>query len=180
MVDRGDTRDRIIEALKGVLIEGGSSAVTLEGVAAAAGVSKGGLLYHFPSKAALLRGLLDDLEADLAEQLGAVADQPAGVARFYLQASTPSTDEELALFRSMIAALRTRDGAEDDARMLRALFEQWARPLRAAVDDPVLAETIKLVGDGIYLGALLGLTPPDPKVRDAMIERLLTQLPPDV
>ncbi|GCB56911.1 hypothetical protein rerp_33190 [Rhodococcus erythropolis] len=49
-----DTRDRILDALEKLLLVSGVAQVTLEGVAAEAGVSKGGLLYHFPSKEALL------------------------------------------------------------------------------------------------------------------------------
>ena len=47
----------------------GAQALTLDAVAAEAGVSKGGVLYHFASKRALIDGLierwLDDFEARL-------------------------------------------------------------------------------------------------------------------
>ena len=39
----------------------GAAALTLDAVAAEAGVSKGGVLYHFGSKRALIDGLLDAL-----------------------------------------------------------------------------------------------------------------------
>ena len=45
-----ETRDRILDALQRILVRKGTAAVTLESVAAEAGVSKGGLLYHFRSK----------------------------------------------------------------------------------------------------------------------------------
>ncbi|MEA2177259.1 MAG: hypothetical protein QOG77_556, partial [Solirubrobacteraceae bacterium] len=44
------TRDRLIDAFENLLVTVGSRAATLDAVAAAADVSKGGLLYHFPSK----------------------------------------------------------------------------------------------------------------------------------
>jgi AcrR family transcriptional regulator len=50
-------RERILEAAERVVGEVGAARVTLDGVAQAAGVSKGGLLYHFPSKEALLGAL---------------------------------------------------------------------------------------------------------------------------
>ena len=52
---------RILGALRDLLSRGGTGAVTLESVAAAAGVSKGVLLYHFPSKSALYLRLLADI-----------------------------------------------------------------------------------------------------------------------
>jgi AcrR family transcriptional regulator len=53
----GGARDRILEAAERVVTEVGAARLTLELVAQAAGVSKGGLLYHFPSKESLLSAL---------------------------------------------------------------------------------------------------------------------------
>src|SRR5690606_1251603 len=51
-------RERVLDAYETILLTEGERAATLEGVAAAAGVSKGGLLYHFASKDQLADGLL--------------------------------------------------------------------------------------------------------------------------
>ena len=48
-----DTRDRILDAFEALVLEHGERAGTLAATAGAAGVSKGGLLYHFGSKAKL-------------------------------------------------------------------------------------------------------------------------------
>jgi AcrR family transcriptional regulator len=50
-------RDRILEAAERGVAEVGAARLTLDGVAQSAGVSKGGLLYHFPSKETLLGAL---------------------------------------------------------------------------------------------------------------------------
>jgi AcrR family transcriptional regulator len=50
-------RDRILEAAERVVAEIGAAKLTLDVVAQAASVSKGGLLYHFPSKESLLGAL---------------------------------------------------------------------------------------------------------------------------
>jgi len=47
-----------LNAADALLAEEGIAAFTLEVVAARAGISKGGLLYHFPTKEALLAGLM--------------------------------------------------------------------------------------------------------------------------
>ncbi|WP_414171132.1 TetR/AcrR family transcriptional regulator [Clavibacter tessellarius] len=49
-------RDRILDAFEELLVQQGERGTTLESVAAAAGVSKGGLLYHFGGKEALVEG----------------------------------------------------------------------------------------------------------------------------
>jgi AcrR family transcriptional regulator len=51
--------DRILDAAGAVVMKHGAQALTLDMVAAAAGISKGGLTYTFPSKEALLSALLD-------------------------------------------------------------------------------------------------------------------------
>lgn len=58
-MDPNLTRDRILDAALNVIGEAGACRMTLDAVAAAAEVSKGGLLYHFPDKESLLRGVLD-------------------------------------------------------------------------------------------------------------------------
>ncbi len=40
----------ILDAASRVVLDKGASALTLESVAEQAGISKGGLLYHFPTK----------------------------------------------------------------------------------------------------------------------------------
>ena len=55
------TRARIRVAAAKVIERDGAGHLTLEKVAAQADLSKGGLLYHYPSKDALLQGLLNHL-----------------------------------------------------------------------------------------------------------------------
>ncbi|WP_280316797.1 TetR/AcrR family transcriptional regulator [Nocardia wallacei] len=175
------TRDRILDALESLLLDKGMSQVTLENVAAAAGVSKGGLLYHFKSKDALLAGLVRRLGERTEEQLNTAAAQGKSVAEWYLQTPSPDNDTdalELALYRSMVAAMRTVDAAHDehDDEVQQALVEvldSWSTGLDDEIDDPVRADIIRLVGDGVYLRALLGLSPIDPARYRAVVTHLL-------
>ncbi len=56
-----NARETIIDAAEDVAIEVGARHLTLDAVAAKSGVSKGGLIYHFPNKEALLNAMLDRL-----------------------------------------------------------------------------------------------------------------------
>nr|WP_308212139.1 MULTISPECIES: TetR/AcrR family transcriptional regulator [Nocardia] len=175
------TRDRILDALETLLVDKGMSQVTPENVAAAAGVSKGGLLYHFKSKDALLAGLVRRLGERADEQLRQATAQGRSVAEWYLQTPNPDNDAdalELALYRSMVAAMRTveapHDPADDEVqRALADVMTSWKDGLDAELDDPVRAELIRLVGDGVYLRALLGLPQTPPELYRAVIDRLL-------
>ena len=54
-------RDAVLDAFEELLIDVGERAATLDAVAKRAGVSKGGLLYHFPNKEALITATLERL-----------------------------------------------------------------------------------------------------------------------
>lgn len=168
-----DTRNRILDALEKLLLANGVSQVTLENVAAEAGVSKGGLLYHFPTKEALLAGLVRRL-GDRSDQ--ELADAVAGgttVTEFYLQIPDTTEKEEIPLFRSVIAALRTVDGQHDEIQnAVIDVMRSWDKGLQTEIADPVQAEIIRLVGDGLYLAAMLGLPQPAPELHRQVIERL--------
>ena len=173
-----DTRERILRALRGLLARGGNTSVTLEAVAAEAGVSKGGLLYHFPSKSAMYLGLLASVRDSVAADMAA-ATARSGAPRGFLEYSEPTEDDEADFFTSLIAAVRTgqnADAGDNDAQasaLLVDIFRAWEEPMRAAVTDPVQAETIRLVGFGLYFSALTGLPPVDPAVLAELFDRLV-------
>ena len=57
---RADTslQDTLLDAAETVVARQGFANLTLDAVAAEAGISKGGLLHHFPSKDRLVEGLV--------------------------------------------------------------------------------------------------------------------------
>ncbi|RVC42866.1 TetR/AcrR family transcriptional regulator, partial [Mesorhizobium sp. M4A.F.Ca.ET.090.04.2.1] len=57
---RANSRDRILAAAADVARETGPGSLSLDAVASRAGVSKGGLLYNFPTKAKLMQSLVED------------------------------------------------------------------------------------------------------------------------
>src|SRR3546814_5842620 len=64
-------RRSLIDCAGRTVAEGGVGGATIQAVAEAAGVTKGGLLHHFPSKPILIEALF----VDLLEQLDAQIDQ---------------------------------------------------------------------------------------------------------
>ncbi|MBA4022550.1 MAG: TetR/AcrR family transcriptional regulator [Gordonia sp.] len=169
-----DTRDRILDALEEMLLDEGLSRVTLESVAKSAGVSKGGLLYHFGSKDALIAAMVRRLGERSDGQRADAARGGTTVATWYLQPPESTSDKELALFRSTLAALRSVDGNPGEIQAaVTEVMQLWDEGLRAEIDDPVNAEIIRLVGDGLYLGGLLGLPSIDPALHQQVVDRLL-------
>ncbi len=170
------TRDRILGAVRALLVRGGPDAVTLDAAAAEAGVSKGGLLYHFPTKASLFVGVLaqmrDRVVADMAAR---TADRDPVTA--FLEYGVPVDDED-AFAVALIAAVHHGQAADPEIRALLVDgFRAWEAPMLAAVADPVRAEIIRLVGNGIYLSAISGLPLPEPKLLAEVIDRLAATTP---
>lgn len=66
---RKRARDKILEAAEELARVAGPGNLSLDAVAARAGVSKGGLLYHFPTKARLLEALVEQFLATFDERL---------------------------------------------------------------------------------------------------------------
>ncbi|WP_068087820.1 TetR/AcrR family transcriptional regulator [Polycladidibacter stylochi] len=73
------TRERILEAAVNYIDEGGTS-FSLDEIARLASISKGGLLYNFPTKNALIKAIIEyyinDLEQGVADAEAELADDP--------------------------------------------------------------------------------------------------------
>ncbi|QMU98008.1 TetR/AcrR family transcriptional regulator [Microbacterium esteraromaticum] len=141
-------RERVLDAYQGILISEGERAATLEAVAREAGVSKGGLLYHFASKDDLTAGLvarLGSLTDDDLERMAAADDGPIS---YYVRTSVMEDDD---LDRALIAVTRLAQGgsaAASDA--LRDVRTRWAEAIRPHVRDETALDLVMLLSDGLY------------------------------
>ncbi len=68
---RSNSREKILAAAADVAREAGPGSLSLEAVALRAGVSKGGLLYNFPTKAKLMQGLVERYLSEFEQALEA-------------------------------------------------------------------------------------------------------------
>lgn len=89
--EREETRTRILGAAHSVFAERGYRAATLDSIARASGLTRAGLLHHFPSKQAVLLALLD------------ARDQELGLMRTEAAADGSATD----LLRNVRATIRS-------------------------------------------------------------------------
>lgn len=157
--DPPSTRDRLLDAFEALLVEGGSPAATLDAVAEAADVSKGGLLYHFPSKDDLLGGMLDRLREQGQADVAKMREAPDGPVLFYLQTSVGTGSN---LDRALIAAARIAQEMDPRARdAMKDLREGWFAVLAEHLGDTSLARTVQLIGDGLYFDDTTGLADAD-------------------
>ncbi|NMA77666.1 MAG: TetR/AcrR family transcriptional regulator [Actinomycetales bacterium] len=147
-------RDALLDAYQATLLEQGQRATTLSVVAARAGVSKGGLLYHFASKESLAEGLIARLDELMEEDVAAMRDAQEGASRYYVRTSVwTGGDFDLAFVAVAQLAQESHAGAQDAMRRGR---QQWLELIRAEVGEEATARAILLLGDGLYFDAALG------------------------
>jgi AcrR family transcriptional regulator len=144
-------RDAVLDAFEGLLIDVGERAATLDAVAKRAGVSKGGLLYHFPSKEALITGVLERLDLLAAEDLAQMAVAPEGAAAYFIRSSLWS---DTPMDRSFVAATRLAEAAQEEARRRFAAIQQrWLELIGEDVGE-AMAKAVLYMGDGLYFNAM--------------------------
>lgn len=156
---RPSQRSAALDAALTLLRDGGT--LSLDSAARAAGISKPGLMYHFPTKEALVAALVDHLidgyEHELEALLPAGDEPPTGRARLeaYLRWAV---DYE-------------HDAADlvilSDPRLREPMTARWVERLRVWVDVPpdvpdderVRLHTVRLLADGCWFADATGILP---------------------
>ena len=169
------TRTEIIEKALEVAAKLGASGFTLDAVVARTSVSKGALLHHFPSKFALLEGLIDHMGELYTDAILAEAErdpEPYGrCARAYLRITVnePVTHKDISIGRVVMAALAIEP----------ELIKRWqfwmARVTADDPEDPVGADDalmLRLMADGLWLSDLFGTHAVSPEQRKALLSLL--------
>jgi AcrR family transcriptional regulator len=170
-------RESVLDAFARILSDDGERAATMDATARAAGVSKGGLLYHFASKEALEAGLIERMEALAREDVDEILASPEGpVAAFVRDSLNTGTP----LDHAIVAVSRLAQNGNDPAvAALRRLRESWEEAIRPHTRDETALQLVMLVSDGLYFNNALGdgaVPAPVPTggELDALIELVLT------
>lgn len=141
-------REKVLDAFESLLIGDGERAATMDATARVAGVSKGGVLYHFSSKDALEAALIARLDKLVTDDLAEMAASNDGPVAFFVRTSAMNGD---ALDRAIIAVSRlAQSGHASASDALRDVRERWAEALRPHVADEAALDLVMLVSDGIY------------------------------
>lgn len=180
---RQSRRTEILDAALRVIAQSGVTAVTFESVAEESGLTKGGLLYHFPSREALIHAVNEHLASALEAAIDADAARAAGT-------RTVGKDRSLSDSERLAAYVRVGSQAASRADLLlfletvnnpalhkpwRDVLERWAPPVDESEElspedlDRVVA---RLAADGLWLYESLTDADMSPRVRDQIAEHL--------
>ncbi|GAA1676014.1 TetR/AcrR family transcriptional regulator [Microbacterium lacus] len=165
-------RESVLDAFEAILIEDGERSATMDATARAAGVSKGGLLYHFGSKDALERGVIERLDLLVSDDITQMSSAPDGPISYFLRSSIMQNDP---LDRAILATSRLAQGGNAAASTaLREVRERWGDALRPHTRDAASLDLVMLVSDGLYFNnALAGGSIPGPVPRGPEMDALI-------
>jgi AcrR family transcriptional regulator len=178
-------RDKILHAAAQVAIRDGIIAMTLDAVAAEAGVSKGGLLYHFHGKDELIAAMLGYFREEVQSQLEKrIADDPNPRGRFIRAmvdtvfpqrrargAGKPRRSEMSRLFMAILTAAvnnpRLLDPIRKNAHLVRAR-------MLAEAPNGLRQIALRAAIDGLVLWEHLGIISTDDPLHESILNELLT------
>jgi AcrR family transcriptional regulator len=169
-------RDRILEAAERVVADVGAAKLTLDVVAHSAGVSKGGLLYHFPSKESLLSALaqryVDSMEHCVE---AAKVDLGNGVRARDLKACIVGILGSDPRSKAMGAALFAT--AANDVTLLEVIRECIAKCTNDLAQDKSLkfarAAIVSLAVDGLMMRESLRISAFTEEQREHIVKELI-------
>lgn len=172
-MDKSKKRADLLQAAIDIVNEQGTNYLTLDAVAKRAGVSKGGLLYHFESKQALIQGLVDyanTLYRENVDKSVTESESSGALLRGYIEATRKHRDENAAVTSTILAAHSNNKALLSP---LQETYQEWQSEIAADQQDNVDATIIRLAIDGLWLSEIFGLDAIDEKTREAVLDRLI-------
>jgi len=158
MSQRRSAREAILKAAAEIVREQGALHMTMDAIAAKAGVSKGGLIYHFPSQRDLLRAMLmghiQHVEAQIARCRARLPSVPARDIKAFIQAWF-DLDEEFRRSANALLAVVLRE--PDLIAAVRSKHREIANTILANQPKNELLLTLLLAVEGVWISELLGV-----------------------
>ncbi|WP_433401128.1 TetR/AcrR family transcriptional regulator [Streptomyces sp. CA-146814] len=179
---RTSKRTQILEAATRVVEREGVKSVTFDSVAAEAGLTKGGLLYHFASRDDLVQAIHQHLADAWEAQIVAAAGKPADLATPEERLTAYSRISSQSANRAELLLMLEGSTTPELAAPWDAVVERWAPSLTTDdVDDQVALDRFiaRLAADGLWLYESLNTEPLAPELRRALAERIAGALDPE-
>lgn len=171
---RTSNKDLMLDAAEQIVIEAGSGKLTLDAVAERAGVSKGGVLYHFPTKEALLEAMMTRMIARNAELRAELLDElpegPGKALKAEIHAHLVSKQEKTRLCAGMLAAMAIEPKLMESAREYhKRRFSAHTGPK----DGFAARALLLLAADGLFLLEMLQVSPFSVAQRKELLAEML-------
>lgn len=148
-------REDLLEIAERIVRSEGAAGLTIDALAKAAGISKGGVQYSFSSKDDLVRALVERWTHQFDELLGNIDDlPPADLMRRYIKvmrSSQVAIDAKMAGL--MIAYIQNPDNLTKTREWYHTIFKR----LRVASKDAQPARVALLAVEGLFMLRISGI-----------------------
>lgn len=174
-------RDTILTCAEKLILRDGSGGLTLDRIALEAKVSKGGLLYHFPTKEELVSSLvartIEYFDRDKAHYKAMLGDGPGTSSLAYALASLNGPwAREVGLMThglEFIASILASFAMNPKLIIpLQEASRRWQKELDEDGIDPTVAAIIRLAVDGLWFNENFGLSDFSTERREEIIAGL--------
>ncbi|MFD0957309.1 TetR/AcrR family transcriptional regulator [Virgibacillus alimentarius] len=175
-MSKNDTRSKILKAAAYIVQSDGILSLTLEAAAKQAGVSKGGLLYHFPSKDALVAGMVQHPMQNYIDNIEKNVDQDTlqhGRGRWtrsFIKGTFEQSNPDKHMDAGLMAAATIN---RDLLKPVQDAYEQWQDHIDNDGLDPINATILRLAVDGLWFSEIFELAPLEDDRRQRVLERLI-------
>lgn len=173
-----ETKKLIIESCLTILRNQSAKQLTLQAVAEEAGISKGGLLYHYPTKEALITAIVnyqaENFDKYLDQLIAESEPAPGQWIRGYAQSTTNNLEfgSNTELFSGLFAA---SDEFPQVHEAWRKRYEKWQERIENSRIDPVVGTLLRLAIDGLWFSEIYQYGPL-PKERREQVLNLIKAL----
>ncbi|MDV2581829.1 TetR/AcrR family transcriptional regulator [Alkalibacillus haloalkaliphilus] len=172
-MSKNSRRIEILNAASKIVSDKGIFNLTLEAVAKEAGISKGGLLYHFPSKEALVEGMVEHLAHNYRAKIASNVDNDPLDKGKWTRAFLNVTFNQGYPNKDMHSGLLAAKAVKPELlEPLHNAYEEWQSNIENDGLDPVDATIIRLATDGIWLSELFEIYQIEPEQKKHVYKRL--------
>ncbi len=149
------TRESLLELAEGIVRSEGAAGLTIDALAKAAGITKGGVQYSFSSKDDLVRALIGRWTHQFDELLGEIDGlPPADLVRKYIKVMRSSQAAMNAKMAGlMIAYIQNPQNVIETRQWYRSMFER----LGGNTHDAQAARVALLAAEGLFLLRIVGI-----------------------
>lgn len=175
---RTSKRTRILDAVVAIIQRDGVTAVTFDAVGAEAKLTRGGLLYHFPSREELIlathRHLAEGWEKEMVKAAGkdaATATPEERLAAYVQTCAKAANRAELIL---MLESVNEPGFSE----IWQDVIDRWTPPVPDP-DEPALSRFIaRIAADGLWIHEALSSRPLPKKLKDRIARQIVASADP--
>ncbi|WBQ02715.1 TetR/AcrR family transcriptional regulator [Kribbella sp. CA-293567] len=171
---RTSKRPQILEAAARIVEREGVKSVTFDSVAAEAGLTKGGLLYHFASREELVKAIHQHLAAQWESDLSAAAGKSAAAATPVERLTAYTRVAVQSATRAELLFMLEGSTTPDYAAPWDEVMDRWVPPPTIDSEDSAALDRFiaRLAADGLWLYDSLTTEALSPELRQAVAERI--------